>query len=678
MAELKGMTGKIARVDLTSGSVTVIEPEESVYRKFLGGSALGLYYLIKEGIVDPKVDPLGPDNMFQIMIGPITGAGPNSRSVTVTKSAYNFISIATSGGQASAELKFAGWDGIQVVGKAAKPVYIAIIDDKIEIRDASHVWGKGAEEAEMILKGEVVSEVENREGMLRAADLPPEWAALRPPKGKGTGNKRLAHVWVIGPAGENQVWYANVMTEAGRAHGRYGPGAIMGSKNLKAIVVRGTKGHPLADKKRFLELADAIQMDEVKNYSRKKYGTSAAGTRTAYFEDAYPIRNWQWCAWSDPNVKAMAGPFMDNTSYIRKQACPGCGCNCLFPVEITSEDPMLNGHASDMPDWEAMGMVGGNLGYFEMPGATPEDPFTGTHIDQAENLAKLQYTTYIHDDAGLDFIEGGALLALLMELRQRELITVDDLDGIDLKWGDVHAVDAMVKKIVSRDGIGDVLATGTYNTAKYFAEVKGNPEILKYSMTFHRYGQPAHDVRSPADKNALEYITVSRPCEHTGGGGAGFQQGDWAAAIAGQNNKSAGSDSLVVCSFAAGNYAGKVVDMIKAATGWTDFTEEDVIKVGARQYALARLFDIHTQQLTDPLEQWDKLYPPRWFTDPLPNGNHKGAIAYEGNPDKVFKEALPAYWKERGWTEDKGIPTTETLKELGIDDIAGDIAKQHL
>ncbi|RPI81255.1 MAG: hypothetical protein EHM41_21005 [Chloroflexi bacterium] len=678
MAELKGMTGKIARVDLTSGTVKVIEPEEAIYKKFLGGSALGLYFLIKEGIADPKVDPLGPDNMFQVMIGPITGAGPNSRSVTITKSAYNFISIATSGGQASAELKYAGWDGIQVVGKAAKPVYIAIVDDKIEIRDAAHVWGMGAEEAEMILKGEVNSEVETREGMLRAADLTPEWGALRPPKGLGTGQKRLAQVWVIGPGGENQVWYASVMTEAGRAHGRYGPGAIMGSKNLKAIVVRGTKGHPLADKKRFLELADAIQMDELTNYSRKKYGTSSAGTRSAYVEDAYPIRNWQWGSWSDPNVKAMAGPFMDATSYIRKQSCPGCTSNCLFPVQITSEDPLLDGHASDMPDWEAMGMVGGNLGYFEMPGTTPEDPFTGTHIDQAENLAKLQYTTYIHDDAGIDFIEGGNLLALLMELRQRNLITVDDLDGIDLKWGDVHAVDAMVKKIVNRDGIGDVLATGTYNTAKHFAEVKGKPEILKYSMTFHRYGQPAHDVRSPADKNALEYVTVSRPCEHTGGGGAGFKKGDWAAAIAGQNNKSAGSDSLSVCSFSAGNYAGKVADMLKAATGWTDFTEEDVVKVGARQYAMSRLFDIHTQQLTDPLEQWDKLYPPRWFNDPLPNGNNKGAIAYEGDPDKLFTEALPAYWKERGWTEDKGIPTLETLKDLEIDDIVGDIAKQHL
>jgi len=677
MADLKGMTGKIARVDLTTSTVTVIEPDEEIYRKYLGGSALGVYYLYKEGVVSPDVDPLGPDNMLQFMIGPITGAGANARSVTITKSAYNFISIATSGGQAASELKYAGWDGIQIVGKASKPVYIAIIDDVVEIRDASHVWGKGVEEGEMILKKEVLAETELREAMLRDADLTPEWAALRPPKRKGLSEKRLASVWMIGQGGENQVWYANVITEGARAHGRYGPGAVMGSKNLKAVVIRGTKGHRLADKKTFLALTNAIQESERGDYFWRSYGTAGIGARSAYVEDAYPIRNWQWGSWSDPNVKAIEGSFMDTASFVKKQACPNWVLHCLYTTETTSEDPLMDGTMTDMPDWEAMGQIGGNLGFFEMPGTTPSDPYTGTHIDQAESLAKLQFATFLHDNYGLDYIEGGANLALLMELRQRELITADDLDGIDLQWGDVHAVDAMLKKIINRDGIGDVLANGTWETAKYFAEKKGKPEIMNYPATAHRYGQPAHDVRSPADKNAMEYVTVDRPCEHTGGGGSGFKQGDWAAAIAGQNNKCS-TDSLVSCSFPGGHFAGKTVDLVKAATGWNDFTEEDLFLVGARQYALARLFDIHVQGLTDPKEQWDKLVPHRWFNDPLPNGSQKGAVAYEGNADKLFNEDLPAYWKERGWTEDKGIPTLETLKALGIDDIAGDIAKQHI
>jgi aldehyde:ferredoxin oxidoreductase len=677
MAELFGMAGKIARVDLSSGTVSVVEPGEDIYKKYLGGSALGVYYLFKEGVVEPDVDPLGPNNMIQFMIGPVTGVGPNARSTIVTKSAYNFICITTSGGQAASELKYAGWDGVQVVGKADRPVYIAVIDDNVEIRDASHVWGMGAEEAEIELKKEVSAELETREPMMREADLTAEWAALRPPKRQNVGAKRLASAWVIGPGGENQVWYACVITEGGRAHGRYGAGAIAGSKNLKGIVIRGTQGHRLADKARFLELSNTIQESERGDYFWRSYGTAGIGARSAYVEDAFPIRNWQWCAWADPNVKAITGPFMDTTSFVGKQACPNCVLHCLYPSEVTSEDELMDGTLTDMPDWEAMGMVGGNLGYMEMDGSLPSDPFTGTHVDQAEHLAKLQFTTFLHDNYGLDFIEGGANLALLMELRQRDLISVDDLDGIDLKWGDVHAVDALLKKIVNREGVGDKLAQGTWETAKYFAEVKGNPEIMKYAMTAHRYGQPAHDVRSPADKNAMEYVTVDRPCEHTGGGGSGFKQGDWAAAIAGQNGKVA-YDSLVHCSFASGHWGGMTVELVKTATGWTDFTEEDLQKVGARQYALTRLLDIHTQQLQDPKEEWDKLVPQRWFNDPLPTGPQKGAVAYEGDPAKLFDEALPAYWKARGWTEDKGIPTLETLRELGITDVAEEIAKQHL
>ena len=677
MANLLGMTGKIARVNLTTGEITVIEPPEEIYKKFLGGSALGVYYLIKEGVVSPNVDPLGPDNMFQIMIGPITGAGANARSVTVTKSAYNFIAISTSGGQNSAELKFAGWDGIQVVGKASKPVYIAVVDDNIEIRDASHVWGKGVEEAELILKSEVQAELEKREAMNRDADLPPQFAAMHPAGRKGVGEKRLASVWIIGQGGEKQVWYASVMTEGARAHGRYGTGAIMGSKNLKAIVVRGTKGHKLADKTRFLELVNAIHATEKTDYFWRSWGTAGIGAASAYNENSYPIRNWQWVTWSDPKHASMQGPWMDTASFVKRLACPNCLLKCMTTAQITSEDPLMDGVLTDMPDWEAMGMVGGNLGYFELAGTTPADPFTGTHRDQAESLNKLQFTTFLHDNYGLDYIEGGALLGLLMELRQRDLISVADLDGVDLKWGDVHAVDALLKKIVNKEGIGATLATGTWNTAKYFAEKNGKPEIMNYPVTTHRYGQPAHDVRSGGDKDALEYVTVCRPTEHTGGGGGGFKKGDYAAAIAGQNNQQA-TNSLVSCSFPAGHFAGKTVDLIKAATGWTDFTEEDLFKVGARQFAMARLFDLTTQQLKDPKEEWDKLVPHRWFFDPTPTGALKGGVAYEGNPDKLFNVALPAYWKERGWTEDKGVPTLDTLKALGIDDITADLAKPYL
>ncbi len=202
----------------------------------------------------------------------------------------------------------------------------------------------------------------------------------------------------------------------------------------------------------------------------------------------------------------------------------------------------MDGTLTDMPDWEAMGMVGGQLGYFELPGKTPAK---GT---AARSMTRWKIWPRCSSQPSCTITTAwtsskAAALGLLMELRQRDLITVEDLDGIDLKWGDVHAVEALVKKIVAREGVGDNLANGTYETAKYFADKKSKPEIMNYTVTTHRYGQPAHDVRSGGDKDAMEYVTVCRPTEHTGGGTAGFKKGDWVAAIAGQNSKCA-TDSL--------------------------------------------------------------------------------------------------------------------------------------
>ena len=298
-------------------------------------------------------------------------------------------------------------------------------------------------------------------------------------------------------------------------------------------------------------------------------------------------------------------------------------------------------------------------------------------MTRLEGLAKMQFSAFLHDNYGLDFIEGGALLGMLMELRQRDLISVEDLDGIDLKWGDVHAVEALVKKIVTREGIGDVLANGTYETAKYFAEKKGKPEIMNYPVTTHRYGQPAHDVRSGGDKDAMEYVTVCRPTEHTGGGTAGFKKGDWVAAIAGQNSKCA-TNSLVSCSFpAAIGLARRLIWSKQQPAGPT--SPRKTWSRSALASTLWRACSISTPSSSRiRRKQWDMLVPHRWFDDPTPTGPLKGKVAYEGDPSKLFDVALPAYWKARGWTEDKGIPTLETLKKLGIDDIAADIAKAHL
>ncbi len=333
---------------------------------------------------------------------------------------------------------------------------------------------------------------------------------------------------------------------------------------------------------------------------------------------------------------------------------------------------------TDMPDWEAMGMVGGNIGYLETKDMDPDDPYTGDYKDMAENAAKSQYTTRIFDNQGMDFIEGGALLGLIMELRQRDLINPGDLDGIDISWGDVRSVEAIVEKITRGEGIGKILSKGTYETARYFSQKKGNNEIMYYSMTGKRYAQPAHGTRSNRDRNALEYVTVVRPCEHTGGGSDAFMQDpiDFDGAVAGQNTRAA-VNSMVYCMFASG-FWGKEgnIEVLRAVTGWEDFSQQELLQVGERAYALSRLFNLYTQKIKNPRKEWDSpdMFPRRWFDEPLPTGPYKGRAAFEGNMSELFDRALPTYWKKRGWSENKGIPTKAKLQELGISDIAENIA----
>jgi aldehyde:ferredoxin oxidoreductase len=680
MVHYTGLTGRIARVDLSQGKVQTIEPGEEIYKTYLGGWSLGMYYMFEQKIFDPDVKPFSPENMFQLMVGPVTGMSPNARTAIVTKSPYNFACVTFCGGQGGANLKFAGWDGIQITGKAQKPVYLAVIDDEIEIRDADEFWGLGAEDAEMAMRKQVLAPLEqSKRNRLTKHDLTDKWAEKRPPTEQMVGAKRLASAWVIGPGGEQQVWYANVITEGARAHGRYGSGAILGSKNVKGIVVRGTKGQRFADKQKFVRLMGNIQQREKKSHFWRKYGTAGISVKEDNIIGGFPIRNWQWESWSDPNtVKALSGPFVEQASWVRKQSCPGCLLHCLYTARVSSRDKLMQGTVTDMPDWEAMGMVGGNLGYLEEEGDTPDDAYRGSHADQAENAAQTQYTTSLFDDYGLDFIEGGAMLAMLMELRQRDIIQPEDLDGIDLSWGDVHAVDQIMQKVVAQKGIGRILAQGTWETARHLSRKKNDESIMYYSMTGHRYAQPAHGTRSNKDRNALEYVTAVRPCEHTGGGSAAFMSDpiDFEAAIEGQNTTAA-INSMVYCLFAGGFWGDEGnVELLKAVTGWSGFSKNDFLQVGERAYALTRLFNLYTQSIQDPRREWDclQMFPNRWFEEPLPTGPYKGRSAFAGDPGALFDKALPLYWEKRGWSRDKGIPSPEKLRELGISNVAEKVA----
>jgi aldehyde:ferredoxin oxidoreductase len=675
---MQGAWGKILRVDLTQETTSVVEPEEELYRTYLGGQALGAYYLFKEGVVEPDVAPDDARNLLQFYIGPVTGVSPGGRSTIVTKAPFNFLCSTTCGGHAASELKFAGWDGIQVVGKASDPVYLSIADDQVEIRDASAYWGLNHEHCDTAMKGLVSGKYDTAPAQLTTGEMPPLLGAKHPAAGEGIGKKRLGNLWVIGEAGENYVWNAAVMTEGARAHGRAGSGAIMGDKKLKAIVMRGTMGHPLADKTTFLEVQRGIRQRMMGSFSWRNYGTST-GWRNSMVTSCYPIRNWQEGSWEDPEaLVGLTGSFMKNSSYVKRQACRGCVQKCLTTARVTSEDPTMDGTITDMPDWEAMGVIGGNFGFLlpdDHPDWHPRDPWPGDNWDLMKGLNKTQHGTFLHDNYGIDYIDNGSNFAQLMELRQRNLITVADLDGIDLKWGDIHAVEAMMDKMVHREGVGDKIANGAYETAKYFAELKGNPDIMNYTMCAHRYGQPAHTVRGGC-KSASSYITNIKPNCHTEGSAEG-------EALAGQQNVAYANNSAVICLFVRGAWGVEGMEqMMRAATGWSDWTYDNYRLTGDRAYAMGRIFEMYTQ-MDDPEFSpvaWDQQAPWRWFNEPFTAGPWpKGtSIRYEDGLvvdwDKTYNEKLPAYYTARGCTTTTGIPTDAKLDELGIRDVVGSCA----
>ncbi|RZN62787.1 MAG: hypothetical protein EF811_01985 [Methanonatronarchaeia archaeon] len=713
-----GVWGKIARVDVSDETTEVIEPDEEVYQKFYGGESLGMYFLFEEGIVDPDIEPFDPENMVQVMLGPTNGLAAAGRSCTVTKSPYNFAAVSRGGGQTPRELKWAGWDGVQVVGQADDPVYISIVNDEVEVRDASDIAGKNSRAKEMWFKRNVFGPHEKKDDKtLGEAHMTDEWADLRPLDDDFTlGEKRNAKAWSIGVGGENQVWYAALGCDGNSWHGRHGEGAVLGSKNVMGIAVRGTKGVKYHDKQAFLQWTRESQEAQRASTGWRFYGTTnSAGN--ALDVGCWPMRNWQWVYLNDPDaVRPLDGMYLTKATSVKGKACSGCAQQCYYtsrqqsdkytesPGEI--DDYTLDGAIGIMPCWEMQGCSGGVHGYFfpqgpkdadYFEGLDPSDTYPGNRKDMLEAAMKMQYTDELENKYGLDTIEGGNNIALVQELWNKDLITTEDLDGIEPYWGDVDAVQQLLEKIAHKDGeLGEALAKGTWETAKYFARKKGelgedqdpqfdaeeiwpeephvpsDDEIMYYAMACKRYGMPAHGVRSERCRNALAYLVQYRPHVHTGGNDS-----------IGANHYISFVGSAVFCLFSPGPDA----ELINAATGW-GHDDEDTMLVGERAWNLGRLFNIHTQEIENPREEWDAAHmmPQRWFDEPLTTGPpevhgktaHRGnqQVTEEGSYENLWAD-LEDYWDDRGWTTDKGIPTAAKLEELDIDDLTEDIAAQY-
>ncbi len=611
----RGYAGKFLEVDLSREKISELKFDEDTLRKYVGGRGLAVKILWDRlGSKWDEIDPLGPENILTILTGPLTGYYPGGRVCVSGKSPQsNGIVGSTVGGEFGIELKCSGWDGIIVTGRASSPVYIFIKDDKVEIRDASHIWGLDGKQTIKVLTKELRNELQSKY---------PRYGSWREPA-----------ILYIGPAGENRCRIAAVMAKWTHAAGYGGYGAVMGSKNLKAIAVKGTGPLPEVHNpiKTYL-LMHEVYKACIKRDNMRRWGTGSAGYYVGYALSSEPVRNWQE-EWH--NEKSFGVDAFERRVWIKRYWGDfGCPTTCL-KIAIVRSGPYA-GAITDNPDYELQAYLGTNLGIF-----TPE-----------ENV----YVASVIDDLGLCGINAGNVLGFAAELYQRGILTKEDLDGIDLKWGNAKAFAELARKIALREGIGDILAEGTFRAAIKIGEMKG-ADVMKYAVQVKGIAVGAHGIRS-----GLDYPTpIAYACS--------VQGGDHTS-VARLPLSSHGSevirillDSAVICIFNYFSEPSLFWKMYEAVTGWHETPETWSSENGLRILNIQRAALL----LGGPDFTWNpKIHddnPPRFY-EPLPSGPHAGKQVDKTEVEKLKKE----YYEAVGWDEN-GIPKSEILRKLGLESV---------
>jgi len=595
--------GRLLRVNLSTGEVKKEDIPEELLKKFIGGRGLASKYLFNE--VDPNVDPFSPENKLIFATGPLTGtaAPTGGRYMVITKGPLTgTIACSNSGGFWGPELKKAGYDMIIVEGRAEKPVYLFIKDDEVEIKDASHLWGLTTHET----TDKVLEEV----------------------------GEKTARVACIGPAGEKLVKFACVINDKHRAAGRTGVGAVMGSKNLKAIVVKGTKRLEAPNPEKFKEVikekVEKIRKNPITGEGLPKLGTKVLDN-IINENGLYPTRNFQTGVFE--GTPEVCGEALVEKGYLQKNkacyACPiGCGRYTKLP----------NGREGEGPEYETGWAFGAACG--------------------VKDLIAIVEANFLCNELGLDTISTGVTIACAMELYERGFIPKDDLNkGPELRFGSSEAIVYYTKAIAYREGFGDKLAEGSFRLASMY----GHPE---YSMSVKGQELPAYDPRG-VQGHALEYATSNRGGCHVRGYMISPEvlgvpekldpqqvegKAEWVKAF---QDITAVIDSAGLCLFSS--FALDINDyleLINAATGF-NYTVEELLKCGERIWNLERIFNLKAG-----ISPKDDTLPKRFLEEPMPEGPQKGAVV-------KLSELLPQYYKVRGWNEE-GIPTEEKLKELSL------------
>lgn len=597
---------KIARINLSTGEIKAEKLDLAMAQKFIGGRGLGTKILYDEGVA--TVDPLSPDNKLVYITGPMTGsASPSSgRYMVVTKSPLTgMIACANSGGIWGAKLKFAGWDALIVEGVAPEWCYLNIEDDKIEILDAREYLG--------VLSEEIDDRLKEKHG----AD---------------------ASVLNIGPAGEKQVLLAAVMNDKDRAAGRSGTGAVMGSKKLKAIVVKASRKmlDNIADVDALKE-ANKKCMEIIKANPLTGEGLRALGTASLVnvinSVGALPTKNWQesYC----PTADNFSGETLAEKYLERPGACFRCPIACGRIIK--HDDKIVGG-----PEYEPLWAYGSDCGN--------DDLYT---IDEANRLC---------NEYGLDAIGVPCTIAAAMELYQRGYIKEEECDGVPLEWGSKKALIEWTKRMGDPESdLAWLMSSGSARLCEHY----GHPE---YSMSVKKQEIPAYDARA-IQGIGINYATANCGAAHVRGYtiapevvGLPVQldrtvpdeKATWAKIF---QDLTSVIDSMGTClftSFALG--APEYAALLNAATG-TEWTPEQLLEIGERIFNIERMFN-----KAAGMKPEDDRLPKRLLEEPISNGPSKGMVS-------KLPLTLPEYYAARGWVN--AFPTDETLKKLGLDECVG-------
>jgi len=620
-----GYNGRILHVDLTLGAVQVEEPPEQFYRRYFGGSALGLYYLLRN--TPPQADPLGPDNTLILALSVLTGVpiSGQSRMTAVAKSPLTGAAGDTQcGGFWPAELKFAGFDAVVVTGRAEQPSYLWIHDGQAELRDASHLSGKITGEVQEVICDEL-------------------------------GDQR-AQVLQCGPAGESGVRYACLINMCNRANGRTGMGAVMGSKNLRAVAVRGSSRPKIADEGALKSLArwGAEHVDDSDVASLALLGTSEI-VSSQNEVGGLPTRNWSSGVFE--GYEAISGQRMNETILKKRDTCYACAVRCKRVVEVTEGpyqvDPLYGG-----PEYETLAALGSYCG-----------------VGNLEAVAKANELCNAY---GLDTISCGGTIAWAMECFEAGIIGPEDTGGVELRFGSAESMVKMIEMIGRREGFGDLLAEGSARAAQVIG--RGSEDLL---VTVKMQEAPAH---MPQVKRSLALIYAVNPF---GADHQSHEHDDSYEPEDGYLEEMAelglldarpkdvldaekvryafytqclysALDTLNLCQFVFGPAwqlygLDQMVELVRSVTGWKVNLWE-LMKAGERRLNMLRAFNAR-----EGIGREADALPSKFFK-PLAGGPTDGVAVGE----EELQQALEIYYGMAGWDVATGIPTEGKLEELGI------------